>query len=176
MSRLRGCQRCRDFLEAWSGIGGREVRHRAKELVTSVADEHVVRADVGPWRLADEPKQCVAGQVAMGVIHLFEPVDVDEGDHKLRADAMRALELVRNLCKTERPRPCTSQFVGRRDRQRIRSFRTTVTCLRAFSRCLCAVVGRAPTVVRCLGPICRRPKSIALRPQQDIVVTRPASS
>lgn len=43
-----------------------------------------------------------------------EPVDVDEREHELRAQAMRALELVRDLGKTERPCPRTGQFVSRR--------------------------------------------------------------
>jgi hypothetical protein len=74
VARARGSQRCSDLLEARSRFSGCEVRHRAKELIASVTDEHVVATEVGAKRVAQQPEQSVAGEVAMTVIHVFCPV------------------------------------------------------------------------------------------------------
>jgi hypothetical protein len=67
---------CSDPFEARPGFGRAEVRHRTEELVTAVADDHVVGANVRAQRLTEELQQGVAGQMALAVIELFEP-DLD---------------------------------------------------------------------------------------------------
>jgi hypothetical protein len=63
-----GSQGCRDLLEALSGFADGEVRHRAEKFVASVANEHVVAADVCANGLADQPKQRVALDVIAGTV------------------------------------------------------------------------------------------------------------
>jgi hypothetical protein len=104
------------------------------------------------------------------VIHFLEAVDVDKGDHELGAGAMCALELVRNLCETERPRPRTGQLISRRDRQRVGSFLAAVTRRSTFSSCFRPVLRRVLTVVGGFGPIGRGAGPISLRPQNNILI------
>ena len=99
------------------------------------------------------------------VIDGLEPVDVDESKQERGAGTVRTLELPRNLLETELSRPGARQFVCRGELQ-------VVGRLGAFTGCVSPVVGGPCPVVRCLGAIGRRPRPVALGPQENVLPAR----
>ena len=73
----------------------REIRQQHGELVTAGAARNVVRAQVIGQEDADPLEQAVAHLVSVGVVDLFEVVDVDDQHRELaaRARALRAADL-----------------------------------------------------------------------------------
>src|SRR5207247_663428 len=149
-----------------------EVRHRTDDLVTAVAHDDVVGADIRAKGLTDVSKQRVAGQMALTVVDLFEAIDVDEREHERGARAMRTLELARHFLEPEPARPSTGQFVRRSKRQIVWRFRAVPERLSAFTARLFAIGGGAGTVVGCLRPVGRRPRPVPPRPRQDVLAAR----
>ena len=70
------------------GVLGRHIDQRAEELVASVADHEVIRANPLADGRDDLDEDAVACRVPVGVVDMLEAVDVEE-DHRdpLAADA-----------------------------------------------------------------------------------------
>src|SRR5215213_9104958 len=99
------------------------------------------------------------------VVDGLEPVDVDESKQERGAGTVRTLELTRNLLETELSRPGARQLVCRGELQ-------VVGRLGAFTGCLLPVVRGPRSVVRCLSAIGRRPRAVALGPQENVLPAR----
>ncbi len=172
MRRIGSRKYCRDLLEPCQGFGHAEVRHRTDELVTAVADDHVVRAHVRAERLTEELQQGVTGQMALAVVDLFKAVDVDEREYERGSGPMCAFELAGHLLETEPARPPTRQFIGGSELQVVCSFRPVPEPLSAFMGCFLPVGGRPGTVIGCFGSIGRRSRPVPPRARQDVLPSR----
>src|SRR5215217_6264241 len=95
------------------------------------------------------------------VVDGLETVDVYESKQERGPGTVRALELPRNLLETELSRPGPRQFVCRGELQ-------VVGRLGAFAGCVLPVVAGPCPVVCCLSAIGRRPRPVALGPQENV--------
>jgi hypothetical protein len=72
------CQGCADECEPLPRLGHVQTWEDADELVASVANDHVVRAELLPEAVGDVDQQSVTSGVAARVVDDLEVVDVDE--------------------------------------------------------------------------------------------------
>jgi hypothetical protein len=85
----RGCYR----LKSTASVLGQAVPQRAEELVTPDSDDRIIGAQVRSDRADHVSQQSVTCGMAFAVVDLFEPVDVDAGEHEAPVSAPSAVDL-----------------------------------------------------------------------------------
>ena len=135
-----------------TGFGNLHGRHRAEQLVAAVTHHDVVRTDEAVHGRAEELQERVTGKMALGVVDLFEPVDIDEGEHERGAGAVGARELARDFLEAEPSHPRARQLVLARKLEAACELGLEAVGLGAFARrkvpirgCLRAVLGCSPS-------------------------------
>jgi hypothetical protein len=93
-TRRRLQQRGADFLDPPPGGLEPGIRKPAEELVTADADDRVIGTQLSSERDDDRLQECVAGSVAVPVVELFEPVDINEREYERGTGATGAFDLV----------------------------------------------------------------------------------
>jgi hypothetical protein len=110
--------------------------------------------------------------VALAVVDLLQPVNVDEGEYQGSARSMCTLELARYLFETERARPSAGQLVRRSPHQVVFGCDPLPTSLSALTGGFLPVSGRTSAIIGRLDPVGRGTRSIALCVQKHVRRTR----
>ncbi len=98
------------------GVCGVHVDEGAQELVATVADDQVVRANPFADRGDGLDENMVSGRVTLGVVHVLEAVDVEEDDRDaLAADAAGPVDLALQGGKSRTPPERAGEVVGGSD-------------------------------------------------------------
>ena len=80
-------------MKSGASVLGHAVPERADELVTPDSDDRIIGAQVRSDRADDVSQQFVTCGMAFAVVDLFEPVDVDVGEHEASVSAPSAVDL-----------------------------------------------------------------------------------
>ena len=84
-------ERVEDALRDASGLVGRvEIVDEDRELVAAEPGDRVEVAEVRVESVGDRDQERVAGEVTEAVVHVLEPVEIDDHDRDVAADARAA--------------------------------------------------------------------------------------
>src|SRR5207342_2788733 len=102
---------------------------------------------------------------------LLEVVHVEEGERELGPRPPGSLDLAGHLVEADLARPRACELVVRRKLIVAPGFRGGTLRLGPLLACLLTVGCGPDPILGCLGPIGRRSRAVALRPDQDVLGT-----
>ncbi len=143
-------------------IGARKGAH---ELVSSVANNEIVRPKTGSERRYEIAKELVTGGVPVRVVDCLETVDIDEGDHEPAARSPGSVDLAIDIDQPAIP--------PKRSRQVVEAGTLAIAGgeFPVVSR-LRSVACRVLAIPRCLRALARRPQVMRAIPNVGRPVAR----